>query len=79
MRRNGCYRKALAVKEQIQLQNSTYPICPRCSIMLEREWMKFCDNCGQKLDWKEYKECEYPTSLNYAGFLPVLQSLFRST
>lgn len=51
MRRNGCYRKALTVKEQIQLQNSTYPICPRCGIMLEREHMKFCDNCGQRLKW----------------------------
>lgn len=37
-----------------QRQND-HPICPRCGIMLEREWMKFCDNCGQKLDWTEYK------------------------
>lgn len=55
MRRNGCYRKALRVNKQIRLQSHTYPVCPRCGIILEREYVKFCDNCGQKLDWKEYK------------------------
>lgn len=30
--------------------------CPSCSIMLPRENMKYCDNCGQKLDWSNYWE-----------------------
>lgn len=53
MRKNGCYRKALRVNKQIRLQSHTYPVCPRCGIILEREYTKFCDNCGQKLRWKK--------------------------
>ena len=30
---------------------SSYPICPRCKITVEREYMAFCSRCGQKLDW----------------------------
>lgn len=33
-----------------------YYVCPRCSITMEREFMAFCDRCGQKLDWKDYKK-----------------------
>lgn len=28
-----------------------YPICPRCRNSIEREYMRFCDRCGQKLSW----------------------------
>lgn len=28
-----------------------YPVCPRCKTPIEREYMRFCDRCGQKLDW----------------------------
>ena len=28
-----------------------YPLCPRCQRSLEREYMNFCDRCGQKLSW----------------------------
>ena len=31
-----------------------YYICPRCDITLEREFVVFCDRCGQKLDWRNY-------------------------
>jgi predicted amidophosphoribosyltransferase len=30
----------------------TYPICPRCGLTMEREYQRFCDHCGQALDWK---------------------------
>lgn len=30
---------------------TTYYICPRCSVTLEREYQSFCDRCGQHLDW----------------------------
>ena len=30
----------------------TYPICPRCGLTVEREYQRFCDHCGQALDWK---------------------------
>ena len=35
---------------------SCYPICPRCDVSLEREYMGFCDCCGQCLNWAEYEE-----------------------
>lgn len=31
----------------------TYPLCPRCSLPLEREYQHFCEHCGQALDWKD--------------------------
>lgn len=38
---------------QVRLFNSgdVYPICPRCRRCLNREYMAFCDCCGQKLSW----------------------------
>lgn len=35
---------------------SNYPVCPRCNITMEREYQSFCDRCGQKLDWKKFKQ-----------------------
>ena len=29
----------------------TYPLCPKCSLPMEREYQRFCDHCGQALDW----------------------------
>ena len=34
------------------LGTSSYYLCPRCSIPLEREFVPYCDQCGQKLSWK---------------------------
>ena len=30
----------------------TYPLCPRCAFPMEREYQRFCDHCGQALDWR---------------------------
>ena len=27
------------------------PICPRCDCTLDREYMQYCDRCGQRLSW----------------------------
>ena len=32
---------------------TTYPICPRCESSMEREYVSYCDRCGQALDWSE--------------------------
>ena len=32
----------------------TYPICPRCGLTMDREYQRFCDRCGQALDWKGF-------------------------
>ena len=31
----------------------TFPICPRCNGCLDREYLKFCNCCGQRLSWKK--------------------------
>ena len=31
----------------------TYPLCPRCGLTMEREYQRFCEHCGQALDWKD--------------------------
>ena len=28
-----------------------YYLCPRCNVPIDREYQKYCDRCGQKLDW----------------------------
>ena len=33
------------------LGESIYYLCPGCSILLPREFMRFCDCCGQRLNW----------------------------
>lgn len=49
-----CYRKLLPVQyANIPQSDTVCPVCPRCKIMIEREYMKFCDNCGQKLGWNK--------------------------
>ena len=39
-----------------------YYVCPRCKITMDREFMSFCDRCGQKLDWRYYRKAKivYP-------------------
>ena len=46
------YRIPLSVtKIIVYADNTTYPLCPRCESALEREYVFFCDQCGQKLNW----------------------------
>ena len=32
----------------------TYPLCPRCSLPMDHEYQRFCDHCGQALDWSVF-------------------------
>jgi len=32
-----------------------YPVCPRCELTMEREFMSFCSRCGQRLEWENYE------------------------
>lgn len=57
------YRMDLLVKEVMVFPSGdAYYVCPRCSITLEREFMAYCDRCGQRLGWKGYKKAKviYP-------------------
>ena len=35
-----------------------FPVCPRCGITMEREYQRFCDRCGQRLDWRSFKKAK---------------------
>lgn len=52
------YRTPRTVTELVIYQNpfreTGYYICPRCDCTLDREFVSFCDRCGQKLDWRMY-------------------------
>ena len=56
------YRQPMPVREVKVLVNTGYYVCPRCSLTIEREFMSFCDRCGQCLNWKYYKKAKivYP-------------------
>ena len=45
-------REKVLYRSQFE-KNSYYYVynCPRCEIPIDREFQKYCDRCGQKLDW----------------------------
>lgn len=46
------YRLPLPVTEIVQYANDgCFSVCPRCRIPIERDYLNFCDRCGQKLTW----------------------------
>lgn len=50
------YRVPLSItKIIVYADDAAYPLCPRCSMGLDREYMAFCDRCGQKLNWGLFK------------------------
>ena len=61
------YRLPLSIKEKYVLANhDSYPICPRCNISLDREYVQYCDRCGQHLDWRDYNKatiCRTPKNV----------------
>ena len=59
------YRIKMPVTEVMLFPDgNSYYVCPRCHMTMEREFMNFCDRCGQRLDWKGYKKARivYPGS-----------------
>ncbi len=35
---------------------TSFSVCPRCGISMEREYQSYCDRCGQCLDWKNFSK-----------------------
>lgn len=54
------YRIARPVTQQLYYpsMDSCFSICPRCDMAIEREYMQFCDRCGQKLNWEQLENAE---------------------
>ena len=51
------YRKAMRINKIIYLSGADliFPVCPQCGGAIEREYMKHCSSCGQKLSWIGFK------------------------
>ena len=53
------YRIKMPVREVMVFKNGDgYYICPRCDITLDREFVAYCDRCGQRLGWKGYRKAK---------------------
>ena len=47
------YRLPLPVTKVLVLfHGNSYPICPRCDCTVDREYVRYCDRCGQHLSWE---------------------------
>ena len=53
------YRSPMEVSDANSFRSSfsfsVFPICPRCTNTLSREYQLFCDRCGQHLSWNIYE------------------------
>ncbi len=49
--RSAAYRVPLTVTEIRKLQDGDFAVCPHCGMTLPREFMRYCDRCGQRLSW----------------------------
>ena len=50
------YRAPMTVTQLRRYGSAYYYVCPRCKITLDREFMAYCDRCGQCLNWKNYRK-----------------------
>lgn len=51
---------------------TAYYLCPRCRLTMEREFMNFCDRCGQRLDWRHYENAQIVYVRSRSHSLPEL-------
>ena len=47
------------------LGESLYYLCPGCSIFLPREYMRFCNCCGQRLGWDAVEKQDQLDEMDY--------------
>ena len=54
------YRAPMMVREVMifshRFEKYGYYVYPRCQITVEREFMNYCDRCGQRLAWRGKKQ-----------------------
>ena len=51
------FRKKLPIRELVlyDKENSIYARCPRCNGTIERDYVKYCANCGQCISWTNWE------------------------
>lgn len=50
------YRSPMAIRQMRILSGYVFYMCPQCGVTLDREFVSYCDRCGQCLDWKGYRK-----------------------
>lgn len=50
------YRVPMTITHLRAYSTASYYMCPRCNTSLDREYMAYCDRCGQCLDWRRHKK-----------------------
>jgi hypothetical protein len=51
------YRLPNEVTEYRQYGNGdTYSICPTCNCSIDRDYIKYCSVCGQRLEWIDFRK-----------------------
>ena len=57
------YRMPMKVQDAIVFRrfphDHLFYRCPRCQELLERDFMAYCNHCGQYLDWHDYKQVRW--------------------
>ena len=48
------YRIPMPVMEARVFEDADFAVCPRCRLTLPREYICYCDRCGQRLNWALY-------------------------
>ena len=53
------YRMPMQVRRRLVFPNGdSYPICPRCDDLVDREYLRFCNQCGQRLGWEVFDSAQ---------------------
>lgn len=57
------FRQQMPISEVMIYSDGTgYYVCPGCHVAMGREFVEFCDCCGQNLSWQHYRKAKkiYP-------------------
>lgn len=62
-KRELAFRRPMRVTEAVRFSQTgfPYPRCPKCRLTIDREYMSFCDRCGQRLDWSVFSSAPVVT------------------
>ena len=73
------YRRPLPVTKILLLGNGdSFPICPRCGSTFDREYVRFCDRCGQYLTWERFQRAKVVSAPRKCGCWGSVKKEFNS-
>jgi len=64
----------MLVRQQLLVtEHTVYCICPRCYETLPRDYVAYCDRCGQCLKWQSMKK------VSYVSYEEIQERVFAET